>query len=116
MTWKEIQGFPVGPRNGRTQFMIDMITDAVIEGCPHILVVGHSEDFVRRNLFPRIREALLARNLMPSLVLNRVQGYPCRIAVDGTTIDFATDLSNRNKSLIPQGCSTYVDHFAAGED
>ena len=88
---------------GKTQQMIDVLCDAVVEGQPKSWVWGHTHDFVVNNLKPRIIKALEERGLV-------VNQHADRIEVEGSTIIFSgvCDLYKRRGC---RGFGDFVDHF-----
>ena len=75
---------PVGSRSGRTQWMIDRLVDAVREGQPACVVVGHSWEFVEGQLRQRVCDSLQAAGMVVT-----TQPWTDEIVCEGTSITFA---------------------------
>lgn len=90
---------------GETQFMIDSLVDEVIIGSPMNIVFGHSLNFIRSQLYPRVKEALENKGLKVELVSHM------RMVCDHSVIMF---MSTQEPIHMIRGLrgSHFVDHNA----
>ncbi len=89
----------------KTQWMIDILCDAVVEGQPKAWVWGHTQDYAVNELQPRVIDALKKRGLTVKQIRND------RIEVDGSIIIFS-GVHGINKRRGCRGFGDFVDHHA----
>lgn len=98
---------PVGPRSGRTQWMIDRLLDAITEGQPRSVVVGMNSDHAANCLLPRVMRSMIDRRLSFKRV--DIMTLDC----DGSIITFSSpEQAIKNKGKWTSG--EFWDHSWEG--
>lgn len=96
---------PSGRGSGRTQWMIDRLSEAIEDGQPYSIVVGQNWDQVVWHLRPRIIEKLLRRGIEPKSIPGG-ESLDC----DGSIIHFSTpETIERDRCGVRAG--EFWDHY-----
>ena len=95
-----------GRQTGNTQFLIDELCNAVLAGQPFRLVVGHSVEFIRKQLHPRVCGELIVRGLHVVTVTD------WRIEVEGSIIEFVPACNLERSLCGKRGWGIFIDHDA----
>lgn len=96
---------PNGRGSGRTQWMIDRLSEAIEAGQPYSIVVGQNWDQVVWHLRPRIIEKLLRRGIEPKSIPGG-EDLDC----DGSIVYFSTpDTIERDRCGTRAG--EFWDHY-----
>ena len=95
-----------GRGEGKTQFLIDALCDAIAEGQPKARVWAHSMQFAIEHLQPRVVEGLKQRGLTIDKVARG------RIEVEGSVIVFHCASDGAKMTNGARGFGEFVDHSA----
>lgn len=98
---------PSGRGSGRTQWMIDRLSEAVEAGQPFSIVVGQTWDQVVWHLRPRIIEKLLRRGINPTPM-----PYSENLDCDGCLVMFSTPEKIEQDSRGVRA-GEFWDHYAS---
>lgn len=96
-----------GKRSGRTQMMIDELVDAVVQGQPRSVVVGHTMQYAIGGLLPRVANALKEK-WIPIEIRNAVIIVDRDQSIEFTSPILARDMRGKRNT------GFFWDHFSDG--
>ena len=103
---------PPAKRNaGRTTWMVNQLIDAIKQGQPQSVVVGHNWDFVTHHL----RDMVLDKMRENGLEIELLDWRRRRMVVEGCTVHFTTSNELERFMCGRRGVGVFEDHYACGE-
>jgi len=97
-------------QSGSTTWMVETLADAILEGQPHAVVVGNTNQFVRDHLFPMVFRALIDRGIYPDTI-NRANLH---MEAGGSVINFVSINTPKFEEMIQtiNPFFFFIDHYA----